>query len=100
MKDSYYLSRAYVEFGPFPEAEMLGFSDRGLLRETDYILGDSSKVGWLHVSEWVAIHRGKTKAPKSAAKAVAAKEPTAKKVPKVDTVPIAVAVKKATKKSK
>ena len=99
MKDSYFLSRAYVEFGPFPTAEMLGFFDRGLLREEDYILGDGTESQWLHVSEWVAQQRPPAK-PTKAVKPPATKAPTAKKVPKEEATAKAVATKKAPKKSK
>lgn len=93
MKDAYFLSRAYVEFGPFPAAEMLGFFDRGLLKETDYILGESTKSTWLHLTEWVALHRTPAKAGKpkaGAVKKVVAKAALAKAPP----------VKKAVKKAK
>jgi hypothetical protein len=88
MKDAYFLSRAYVEFGPFPAAEMLGFFDRGLLRETDYILGEGTESTWLHLPEWVTLHRAPAKAvepkavKKASVKAALAKPPPVKKAVK------------------
>lgn len=93
MKDAYFLSRAYVEFGPFPAAEMLGFFDRGLLKETDYILGESTKSNWLHLIEWVTLHRPPAKAGKPKVVAV-------KKVAVKETLGKAAPVKKAVKKPK
>ena len=93
MKDAYFLSRAYVEFGPFPAAEMLGFFDRGLLKETDYILGESTKSTWLHPTEWVVLHRTPAKVVKPKAGAV-------KKVAVKAALAKAPSVKKAVKKTK
>lgn len=46
-----YLSRAFVEFGPFPTQEMQGFYQRGLLKETDYIRTESTDT-WVHIQDW------------------------------------------------
>lgn len=83
----HYLSRAFVEFGPFPSAEIHSFHQRGLLQETDYIRDEDSQE-WLHVSEWVLL--SPTAKPQ--------KRPAAKK-PKPMPTPAAkkTAVKKAKK---
>lgn len=81
---SFYLSRAFVEFGPFPAAEILSFSNRGILQDTDYVRAEDSS-DWLHVNDWVAsqtIPAPVAKAKKPAAKkAVTAPAPPAKKAP-------------------
>jgi hypothetical protein len=100
MNDSYFLSRAYVEFGPFPAAEMLDFFDRGLLREADYILGESTQSNWLHVSEWVALHRAPANASKKAVKKEGVKKVADKTGQKADPKPKAVAAKKSPKTAK
>jgi len=91
----YYLSRAFVEFGPFPSAELISFHQRGLLKDTDYVRSESSDE-WHHVNDWVA----KVPAVKvpAAPKKVAAPKPKA--VPE-GTAPVAATVKKvAAKKAK
>jgi hypothetical protein len=97
MKDSIYLSRSFVEFGPFSPAEMQDFYKRGVLKDTDYVSSDSNGA-WLHVSEWAATLKAAetakpspklpsapapTAAPATkAAKPVAAKKAPAKKAAK------------------
>jgi len=54
MKDLVYLSRAFVEFGPFSKKEILDFQKRGLLTETDYLRDEGSET-WLHCQEWLNI---------------------------------------------
>lgn len=54
MKDLVYLSRAFVEFGPFSKKEILDFQKRGLLKDTDY-LRDEGTDTWLHCQEWISI---------------------------------------------
>jgi hypothetical protein len=46
-----FMSRAYVEFGPFTLEEFHMFKDRGIFRDTDYFRkeGESS---WLHVIDF------------------------------------------------
>lgn len=51
MKDSLFLSRSFVEFGPFEATEMLSFHKRGLLKDSDYVRSESSDA-WIHVNEW------------------------------------------------
>ena len=92
MKDAYYLSRAYVEFGPFPAIEILGFYDRGLLKSSDYISGAGVHGSWIPVSDWVTVRKSPPKVTalkKSPAAAKgkpevppAAKPATAKKIAK------------------
>lgn len=54
MKDLIYLSRSFVDFGPFAKKEILDFQQRGLLSETDY-LRDEGSDNWLHYQEWLTI---------------------------------------------
>ena len=91
MKNTLYLSRSFVEFGPFSATEMQDFYSRGLLKDSDYISADSAGA-WLHVNEWMASQKApgesKPAALKSAvkpanpkAKTAPAPAPTAKKAP-------------------
>lgn len=83
-----YLSRAFVEFGPFPSSELLSFHQRGILKETDYVRVEGSDE-WLHVEDWAA--------QKKPSPAPAAKKPAAKKA-KAEAPPAKkAAVKKAKK---
>ena len=95
-KMTLYLSRAFVEFGPFPSAEMINFYQRGLLKDTDYVRADGTSE-WLHVNDWAA----NPKATKAAA-AVAPKKKTAvkKTKPAPAPAPAPAAKKAATKKAK
>ena len=81
MKDLVYLSRSFVEFGPFAKKEILDFQKRGLLTDSDYLRDDGSET-WLHYQEWLTIDP--MPAPKlvkkpAARKAAPAKAPAAKK---------------------
>jgi len=81
MKDLVYLSRAFVEFGPFAKKEILDFQKRGLLSESDYLRDEGSET-WLHYQEWMTIVP--MPAPKlvkrpASTKTVAKAAPTAKK---------------------
>lgn len=83
-----YLSRAFVEFGPFPSSELLSFHQRGILKETDYVRVEGSDE-WLHVEDWAA--------QKKPSPAKVAKKPAAKKA-KAESPPAKkAAVKKAKK---
>ena len=78
-----YLSRSFVEFGPFAVAEMLGFFQRGLLADSDYVRVDGTDA-WLPAPEWAASAQEPTKPkpvkkPKPVAKAKA--EPVKKAAP-------------------
>ena len=88
-----YLSRAFVEFGPFPSAEMISFHQRGLLQDTDYVRAEGSS-DWLHVNDWAATATAPVPAPKKPA----AKK--AKPAPPAPPVPAPVAKKAAVKKAK
>lgn len=52
MNETIYLSRSFVEFGPFTTAEMHDFYKRGILQDTDYVSIPGG--GWTHVNDWVA----------------------------------------------
>jgi len=82
MKDLVYLSRAFVEFGPFAKKEILDFQKRGILTETDY-LRDEGSDSWVHYQEWLTVvpmpAPKLVKKPVEKAKAPAAKAPAAKK---------------------
>ncbi|MHB1080918.1 MAG: hypothetical protein ACYC67_16060 [Prosthecobacter sp.] len=80
MKDLVYLSRAFVEFGPFAKKEILDFQKRGLLSETDY-LRDEGSDSWVHYQEWLTVvpMPAPKLVKKTAEKAPAAKAPAAKK---------------------
>lgn len=80
MKDLVYLSRAFVEFGPFAKKEILDFQKRGILTETDY-LRDEGSDSWVHYQEWLTVvpMPAPKLVKKTADKAPAAKTPAAKK---------------------
>lgn len=81
MKNLVYLSRAFVEFGPFAKSEMLDFQKRGILTATDY-LRDEGSDNWVHYQEWLTVvpMPAPKLVKKPAAKAApAAKAPAAKK---------------------
>jgi hypothetical protein len=75
-----YLSRAFVEFGPFPSSELLSFHQRGILKETDYVRLEGSDE-WLHVEDWAAQTKPTqaTSTKKPAVKKAKAETPPAKK---------------------
>jgi hypothetical protein len=87
-----YISRLFVEFGPFEANEIQSFIQRGLLSETDY-LRVQGEEDWMHISDWTpsATYQPPQKLPIKkvavkavtpvAAKKVAAKKVAAKKVP-------------------
>ncbi len=54
MKDLVYLSRAFVEFGPFAKKEILDFQKRGILSSADYLRDEGSET-WLHYQEWLTV---------------------------------------------
>ena len=78
MNDLFYLSRFFVEFGPFPKKDILDLKKRGLLYSTDYLLAVGSDA-WVQIDEWLS---GLTGAPVKAAKAATAAKPPAKAAPK------------------
>ena len=87
-----YISRLFVEFGPFEANEIHSFIQRGLLSETDY-LRVQGKEDWVHISDWTpphtyqpaqntAVKKTKPKPAKTvAAKKAPVKKATAKKAP-------------------
>ena len=83
MKDLVYLSRAFVEFGPFAKKEILDFQKRGILTDSDY-LRDEGSDSWVHYQEWLTVvpMPEPKLVKKTAAKAPAAKAPAAKKAKK------------------
>ncbi|MDZ4287303.1 MAG: hypothetical protein U0984_05065 [Prosthecobacter sp.] len=93
MKETLYLSRSFVEFGPFSVTEMQDFHKRGLLKDSDYVSSDAAGA-WLHVNEWAAT----LKAP-AALKAATKPAPAAPKA-KIAPAPAKKApAKKAAKKA-
>ena len=80
MKDLVYLSRAFVEFGPFAKKEILDFQKRGILTETDYHRDEGSD-SCVHYQEWLTVvpMPSPKLVKKTAEKAPAAKAPAAKK---------------------
>ncbi len=81
MKDLVYLSRSFVEFGPFNKKEILDFQKRGLLADTDYLRDDGSDT-WRSRAEWLTIVPMPTPklVKKPTAKVAAAKAPAKKAV--------------------
>ncbi len=83
MKDLVYLSRAFVEFGPFTNKEILDFQKRGILSAADYLRNEGAD-NWVHYQEWLTVvpmpepKLVKKPAAKAAA-APAAKAPATKK---------------------
>jgi hypothetical protein len=93
----HYLSRSFVEFGPFPAAELLSFFHRGLLKDTDYVRSDGTNA-WTHVNDWAASSTTAGPAPEKKATVTKAKPAPAVKAPAVKTP--APARKAAIKKAK
>jgi hypothetical protein len=79
MNDLFYLSRYFVEFGPFPKKDILDLKKRGLLYPTDYLLAVGSDA-WVQIDEWMS---SMAAAPVKAAKAATAVKPPAKAATKV-----------------
>ena len=48
---SIYLSRAFVEFGPFTEEEVITFYQRGILHISDHVRTLAEPL-WTPVAEW------------------------------------------------
>lgn len=90
MKDLVYLSRSFVEFGPFTKNEILDFQKRGLLTDTDY-LRDQGSDTWLHYQEWLTI------VPMPAPKLVKKPAPKAEKAAAAEAKPAAAKAKKGKK---
>jgi len=71
MTDSLYLSRSFVDFGPFKPAEIEDFIKRGIVVPSDYVRQELT-TDWMSISDWqislTAPAPAKTKAKKAAAK--------------------------------
>lgn len=94
-----YLSRAFVEFGPFSVEEMKNFYSRGLLQEIDHIRPHGGDQ-WFHVMDWInSFPATETAAPKKAAPVKKA-APAAKKAAPAAKKAAAPAKKAATKTPK
>ncbi len=98
MKNLIYISRAFVEFGPFPDAELRDFLKRGILRDGDHFRHHGLD-DWLSLDQWIASVPGAkaapTKAKPASAKKAAAKKAPAKKAPAKKAPAKKAAVKKA-----
>jgi hypothetical protein len=92
----HYLSRSFVEFGPFPADEILSFHQRGLLKNTDYVRAEG-KSAWTHVNDWAA-GQPPVKAAAPAKTAPVKKAPASKAKPAAKVA--APAKKAAVKKAK
>jgi hypothetical protein len=102
MKTLVSISRAYVEFGPFPLEEIHDFHQRGLLQEIDHLRPDSGG-DWEPLATWLprileAVKVAPAPAPipaaAPAAKTAPAKKAAAKKAPAKKTVAKKAAPKK------
>jgi len=71
-----FLSRNFVEFGPFTPDEMSAFAGRGLLLETDYVKEAGGHV-WQPYMEWAA-SLAEPKPGKVTAKKPAVRKPKSK----------------------
>ncbi len=76
----HYLSRSFVEFGPFRAAELLSFFQRGLLKDTDYVRSEGTN-DWTHVNDWAASSTAAKPAPAKKAAVAKAKPAPAAKAP-------------------
>lgn len=70
-----FISRSYVEFGPFEPSEILDFHSRGIATDRDHlhVIGTDT---WITMSDWLAAQAAKIPAkpktgPKPAAKRAA-----------------------------
>jgi hypothetical protein len=52
-----FLSRNFVEFGPFTTDELSGFASRGIVLASDFVKGNGSE-SWVPSSEWLASLNG------------------------------------------
>lgn len=73
MKDTFYISRSFVDFGPFKKTEVEDFIKRGILVPDDYIRLELT-TDWMSIADWV-----KAPEPAPAAKAKAKTKTAAKK---------------------
>ena len=52
MKDAFYLSRSFVDFGPFKKSEIDDFVKRGIVVPSDYIRLELT-TDWMSVQDWL-----------------------------------------------
>ncbi|MDB6073396.1 MAG: hypothetical protein JWO89_1036 [Verrucomicrobiaceae bacterium] len=95
MSTPVYISRNFVEFGPFNTDEILDFHSRGILGELDHVR-EEGQDDWVFISEWAA----KTNNPAPKAKAAPASVPVPAKKAAIKVAAPAPAKKAATKKAK
>lgn len=77
MKDTFYISRSFVDFGPFRKSEIEDFIKRGILVPDDYIRLELT-TDWMSIAEWTAPPKPAPAAkPKAKAKTAAKKKKTA-----------------------
>lgn len=92
MSKPVYVSRNFVEFGPFKPEELVDFHSRGILGELDHVREEGHN-DWLFINEWIATSVKSTAKPaaevpvapaskKAAAKKAPAKKAAAKKAAK------------------
>lgn len=102
MNELFFLSRSFVEFGPFPAAELVSFHERGLLKDTDYVRAEASEE-WVHIYEWAAPSSAPVPVipsePAPVTSVVAPKEKKAAAKPKAEVAKKAAPAKKTAKKS-
>ena len=53
MKQLYYFSRSYVEFGTFTAEEIADFKKRGILTDHDYVRSVETEE-WETIGQWLA----------------------------------------------
>lgn len=75
MSKPVYISRNFVEFGPFKAEELVDFHNRGILGELDHVR-EEGHDDWLFIGEWIAKKSSGSPKPSVPAEAV----PAAKKV--------------------
>ncbi|HWB05599.1 MAG TPA: hypothetical protein VG796_21450 [Verrucomicrobiales bacterium] len=75
-----FLSRNFVEFGPFTTDEMSGFASRGILLAGDFVKANGGD-SWLPCNEWLASLNGSPPdaTPTAAAEASPPKTPAKKR---------------------
>ena len=76
MSNPIYISRNFVEFGPFKPEEIIDFHTRGILGELDHVC-EKGQTDWVYIAEWIA-HQS-AHAPEAHAKPKPKAAPAAKK---------------------
>jgi hypothetical protein len=82
MSTPIYISRNFVEFGPFKPEEVLDFHARGILGELDHVC-EKGNTDWVYIGEWVShmtapAPKAHAKPKPAATKKVAAKKAATK----------------------